>query len=73
MDKWNILRGFIAKEHSDTKTKYLEGSQAGDRAKTAATVCGTLELVWKGMDTIDELEKKERENNESDPNNRKSN
>ena len=66
MEKWNILRAFIAKEHEEITEKYLKTSQTGDKAEKAKTATATLRTVWNAMDKIDEMEKKENEPSDND-------
>jgi len=70
MDKWKLLRLAIAKQHKSVEDKYLTGSTKGEKADRAKVMNETLESIWRTMDTIDELETKEKEN-EDEPNNNK--
>jgi hypothetical protein len=73
MDKWKLLRLAIAKQHKSVEEKYLTGSTKGEKADRAKVMNETLESVWRTMDAIDELEKKEKvKANEPNNNKRKS-
>lgn len=61
MEKWNVLRGFIAKEHDEITKKYLGEGSSGRKTETAQIITSTLETVWKAMDEIDKKEKEEKE------------
>ena len=61
MDKWKLLRLTIAKQHKAVEEKYLDGSDKGEKVERAKIINETLESIWRMMDTIDEMEKKEKE------------
>lgn len=73
MDKWNVLRGFIAKEHNDIRKKYLADESTGNKANNAQIIITTLETVWKAMDEIEKIEKEkqdEPDHSDREPNER---
>ena len=71
MDKWKLLRLAIAKQHKSVEDKYLTGSTKGEKADRAKVMNETLESIWRTMDTIDELETKEKENEDESNNNKR--
>lgn len=71
MDKWELLRYYIAKEAIDIENKYLQSTQTGEKAKEAKIIRRTLHNIWNAMDEIDKMEEaNEPSNNDGELNER---